>query len=169
MSLIEWSGVLGNFGQVVGAIAVVVTLVYLSAQVKQNTDAIQSTNATTVQINFQNLARDLSTDRDLSNIVIRALKDNEDLTPAEKLAAYAWFFGLLKAGELAYTLFLRGGLDADYWHGSLAFYRAYWTTPGFRKYWANRRQAFTPDFRAAVDAWIEDPSEAITRSDKLFD
>jgi hypothetical protein len=169
MALVEWSGVLSNFAQVVGAIAVVVTLVYLSAQVKQNTEAIESTNATTVQINFQNLARDLSTDRELSGIIVRAIKGNEELTDAEKLAAYAWFFGLLKAGELAYTLFLRGGLNADYWHGSLAFYRAYWTTPGFREYWAHRRQAFTPNFRAAVDAWIADPSEAVTRSDRLFD
>ena len=69
MSLVEWSGVLSNFAQVVGAIGVVVTLVYLSVQVKQNTEAIQCTNATTVQINFQNLARDLSTDRELSDII----------------------------------------------------------------------------------------------------
>jgi hypothetical protein len=105
MSLVEWSGVLSNFAQVVGAIGVVVTLVYLSVQVKQNTEAIQCTNATTVQINFQNLARDLSTDRELADVIIRAIKGNEDLTHAEKLAAYGWFFGLLKAGER--------GLDAD--------------------------------------------------------
>ena len=169
MSLVEWSGVLSNFAQVVGAIAVVATLVYLSAQVKQNTEAIQCTNATTVQINFQNLARDLSTDRGLSEVIVRAIKGKEDLTHAEKLASYAWFFGMLKAGELAYTLFLRGGLDADYWHGSLAFYRAYWTTPGFSKYWVDRRQAFTPDFREAVDAWMVDTSQKVTRTDKLFD
>jgi hypothetical protein len=169
MSLVEWSGVLSNFAQVVGAIAVVATLVYLSAQVKQNTEAIQCANATTVQINFQNLARDLSTDRELSDVIVRAIKGEEDLAQAEKLAAYAWFFGMLKAGELAHTLFLRGGLESDYWHGSLAFYRAYWTTPGFRKYWVDRRQAFTPVFRAAVDAWMADSSETVTRTDKLFD
>ena len=80
MSLLEWSGVVGNFAQVIGAIGVVVTLVYLSIQVKQNTEAIQCTNATTVQINFQNLARDLSTDRELSDVIVRAIKDKEDLT-----------------------------------------------------------------------------------------
>ena len=74
MSLVEWSGVLSNFAQVVGAIGVVATLVYLSMQIKQNTEAIRCTNATTVQINFQNLARDLSTDRELSDVVIRAIK-----------------------------------------------------------------------------------------------
>ena len=99
---------------------------------------------------------------------MRAIKGKEVFTQAEKLAAYAWFFGMLKAGELAHTLFLRGGLEADYWHGSLAFYRAYWTTPGFSKYWVDRRQAFTPVFRTAVDAWMADLSETVTRTDKLF-
>ena len=56
-------------------------------------EAIRCTNATTVQINFQNLARDLSTDRELSDIIVRAIKGKEDLTHPEKLAAYAWFFG----------------------------------------------------------------------------
>ena len=89
MSLVEWSGVLSNFAQVVGAIGVVMTLVYLSVQVKQNTDAIQCTNATTVQINFQNLARDLSTDRELSDIIVRAIKGNEDLTSCRE-AGSVW-------------------------------------------------------------------------------
>lgn len=103
---------------------------------------------------------------------IEALTQTE-FNDAHLLLAIAYaclgFFGMLKAGELAYTLFLRGGLDADYWHGSLSFYRAYWTTPGFSKYWVDRREAFTPDFRAAVDAWIADSSETVTRTDKLFD
>ena len=118
---------------------------------------------------FSESCPSLSTDRELSDIIVRAIKGKEDLTHAEKLAAYAWFFGMLKAGELAYTLFLRGGLDADYWHGSLAFYRAYWTTPGFSKYWVDRRQAFTPVFREAVDAWMADTSQKVIRTDKLFD
>jgi predicted regulator of amino acid metabolism with ACT domain len=88
MSLVEWSAIVSNFAQVVGATAVVATLVYLSAQVKQNTEAIQCTNATTVQINFQNLARDLSTDRELSDVIVRAIKGEQDLTQAEKPTSF---------------------------------------------------------------------------------
>ena len=39
MTLIEISEVLGNFGEFVGAIAVVVTLLYLTTQIRQNTKA----------------------------------------------------------------------------------------------------------------------------------
>ena len=39
MTLLELSEIFGNFGEFVGAIAVVVTLVYLTLQIKQNTNA----------------------------------------------------------------------------------------------------------------------------------
>ena len=42
MSLLELSQVLGNFGEFVGAIAVVVTLVYLSLQVRHGKEAMQA-------------------------------------------------------------------------------------------------------------------------------
>ena len=37
MDLMDTAQLLGNFGEFVGAIAVVVTLVYLSVQIRQNT------------------------------------------------------------------------------------------------------------------------------------
>ena len=37
MTLMDMAQLLGNFGEFVGAIAVVVTLVYLSVQIRQNT------------------------------------------------------------------------------------------------------------------------------------
>jgi len=41
MDLISISQLLGNFGEFVGAIAVVITLIYLTAQIRQNTNALE--------------------------------------------------------------------------------------------------------------------------------
>ena len=56
MSNLEFSELLGNYGEFVGAIAIVVTLVYLAIQLRQNTasvraNAYQSWVATNVDIN----------------------------------------------------------------------------------------------------------------------
>ena len=48
---------LGALGEVLGAIAVVVSLVYLSRQVRQNTQAVRTANAANVQANVPQLAR----------------------------------------------------------------------------------------------------------------
>ena len=53
------------------------------------------------------------------------MKDEGELSPSEKLAAYAWFFNMLKIGELAYQAFMNGELDATYWKAQLALYSAY--------------------------------------------
>lgn len=45
MDLISTSQLLGNLGEFVGAIAVVVTLIYLATQIRQNTNALRMTAA----------------------------------------------------------------------------------------------------------------------------
>jgi hypothetical protein len=164
MSLEDWAAV----AEIVGAIAVVATLIYLAIQVKQNTGAIQSSNAMVLHNNISELARDVSSDRDLGDVIVRALEGTNELSPADKLASYAWFFVFLKTGELAHMRYRSGELDKQYWDVSLVFFRAYWQTPGFRAYWADRKAAFTPDFRSAVEEWINETSDAITPADKAF-
>jgi hypothetical protein len=42
MTFLEWTSVLGNIGEFVGAIAVVVTLIYLAAQVRLGKEATEA-------------------------------------------------------------------------------------------------------------------------------
>ena len=54
-------------------------------------------------------------DRELGNIILRAVSDEEELPPAEKLAAWAWFYQMIKTGELAYRSYVLGELEQEYW------------------------------------------------------
>ena len=91
-----------------------------------------------------------------------------ELSPAEKLSAYAWLFDLLKRGELAYSQYLSQDLDEPVWDPSLQSFMAYWTTPGMREYWQDRRHAFTPEFREAMDGWLDSEKGRLTRSDAMY-
>lgn len=163
----DW-GAVGAVGELIGAFAVVLSLVYLSRQVHQNTRALRTGNAATVLVNFQDIARPFITDREAGAITLRAMQEDDTLTPSEKLSAYAWFFVLLKSGELAYAQYRNGELDEAFWEASLEFFLAYWTTPGMRTYWADRRGAFVPEFRAAVDKWLIDSETSLTLPDELY-
>ncbi len=164
MSLEAWAAI----AEIIGAIAVVITLAYLAVQIRQNSSAIQSSNATTVHINTQNLAQAPMMDRELGDIILRAVSGEEELSPPEKLAAYAWFYQFLKTGELAHQSYLHGELDQEYWEATMSFYRSYYQTPGFRTYWTERKSAFTPDFRATVEKWMSESSTPVTRADVLY-
>jgi hypothetical protein len=107
MNLEQW----GAIAEIIGAIAVVATLAYLAVQIKQSSNATRSSNATTVLINTQNLAQAPMMDRELAEIILRAIAGEEEMSPPDKLAAYAWFYQLLKTGELAHQSYLHGELD----------------------------------------------------------
>ncbi len=163
----DWTAV-GAGAELVGALAVVLSLVYLSRQVQQNTRALRTGNAATVQVNLQQLAHPFITDREAGAIMLRALESDPSLSPPERLSAYGWFFGMLKTGELAYYQYLNGELDPRLWEGTLEFFLAYWTTPGMRAYWEDRQGAFIPEFRAAMEGWLADPKTSLTPSDELY-
>lgn len=148
-----WSA-FGAIGELLGALAVVISLVYLSRQVRQNTDAVRTGNAATVQGNLQQLARVFYTDRPLGALVLTTMSGELPENPEDRLAVWAYFFDMLKTAELAHRHYLRGELDAELWEASLAFYRAYFETPGFRAYWRERQAAFVPHFREAMTSWL---------------
>lgn len=159
---------LGAIAELIGAIAVVITLVYLAVQVKQSNSAAKSSNATAVLMNSQKISQALMMDRGLRDIILRAIAGKEELSSSDKMAAYAWFHNVLKTGELAHMSVLHGELDQEYWEGWLSFYRSYYQTPGMQAYWTERKRAFTPAFRDAVEKWMGDSTAPVTRADKLF-
>ena len=61
---------LANLGQIIGAVAVVVSLIYVALQIRQNTNAIRSAAAQTVHEHFASWYRLVAADPDLSQIVV---------------------------------------------------------------------------------------------------
>src|SRR5215470_13961203 len=66
MTLQDWS----NFAQVIGAIAVVVSLFYVGFQIKRNTSAVRSATAQAVHDNYADWYMNMMGDAELSQIAI---------------------------------------------------------------------------------------------------
>ena len=107
MSTLEFSQLLGNYGEFVGAIAIVVTLIYLAMQLRQNTRAIQSSERAyrsnlEVATNgrFFDFRRDIYSNPELRSIWIRGLFDPDLLTHNEWYSFTQFFVQfLLSIGE----------------------------------------------------------------------
>ena len=148
---------LGGLAEILGAIGVIISLLYLSRQVSQNTDALRSGDATTVQGNFQQLARLFYTDREMGAVLLKAMAGDELEDPADRQAVFAYYFDMLKTAEISHLQYLKGELDAELWEASARLYRAYFSTAGYRSYWEERQAAFTPIFRRTMSEWLEEP------------
>jgi hypothetical protein len=63
-------GDLANFAQIIGALAVVVSLFYLAHQIRQNTNAIRSAAAQSVHEHFASWYRVFANDAELSQLCV---------------------------------------------------------------------------------------------------
>jgi hypothetical protein len=66
---------LANLGQVIGALAVVVSLFYVGHQIRQNTNAVRSATAQSVHEHFASWYHLLASNESLSQVVVDGLKD----------------------------------------------------------------------------------------------
>ena len=71
---------LANIGQVIGAIAVVISLIYVALQIRQNTNAVRSATAQSVHEHFANWYHLIAADAELARIAANGLRDYQSLS-----------------------------------------------------------------------------------------
>lgn len=85
---------LGNYGEFFGAIAVLGTLLYLAAQIRQNKFAIERDSTRAIIMDWQSNFSALAADQELSQVVRRAVNDWDALDRNEQMRAHVFFSNL---------------------------------------------------------------------------
>jgi hypothetical protein len=144
---------LGNLGDFIGGIAVVITLIYLVMQVRQNTNATRLATLQGIMGMAQQLNAGIS--RDHIPRVLAKLRRGEPLDD-EEIVAYR--FHLQGALTNQWQVFYqhRHGLVED---EILAAYERrnslFWSQRFFRWAWPEMRVGYPPDFQSYMDRLIE--------------
>jgi hypothetical protein len=119
MDLLAITGLLGNIGEFVGAIAVVGTLGYLAVQIRQNTEQIGANAASLEASTYQSLMahiidlnRVLAADSELSEIVVR-IRAGEVPDGADMTRFVQHQMSLLRYGDMAFHQYEKGLLSAE--------------------------------------------------------
>jgi len=132
---------LGNYGEFVGAIAVVVTLAYLALQVRHskeateantkslNLQAYQSWQAANLQINmgFSNPAQ--------SEICARGIGDSSNLTFETWNSFGLMYLAIFQMAQSADYLYRAGMLDQELWDAEMNRAAGILSLPGVRQWW----------------------------------
>ena len=99
---------LANLGQIIGALAVVISLFYVASQIRQNTNAVRSATAQTVHEHFAKWYHLVAADDELSQIVAKGLRDYESLSEKERVRFIATFMAFLSYSQNAFSEVARG-------------------------------------------------------------
>ena len=145
----NWDAI-GAIGEIVGALAVVVSLVYLAIQIKaQNNES----KAATVQHALDGYASAISRlqDPDLAEIWIAGIEDFDSLSDAQRLRFTMYLTAALRMVENAYYQWQNQRLDDETWRALSAIVKDVKSTYAFSEIFEERRHQFRIEFAEYVD------------------
>ena len=164
----DWDAI-GALGELIGAVAVVATLVYLSSQLRQNTKALRSSTWQAIQSSEHEYDMHLNRDTELLDIVIRGNKGREFLkSDIERLRFEISQKQLLDQFHNLHYQYELGMIDEDWWQSWMLQFREAFMWPGFREVAEARRLLLRPSFQTIVDDLLKEQRADSPTSWSLF-
>ena len=145
----------------VGTLVVVISLIYVGVQIKQNTKVARSSTRQAVTQLMIDSNKELMTDPGLTEIFIKDMK-GEKLGEVDRLRilSRAWF--ALRNWENIHYQYRTGMLTKDEWRGFRLNLVAILEWHSVRKVWKNEKQFFSEAFQKEVDDILNKNSDAKT-------
>lgn len=148
-------GAIGAIGEVLGAIAVFVTLLYLSVQIRQNTRAVQATGMDSLVSSVNDIRRSLFESPELSELYIKGSNEPALLDQNERLRYRLVVHNMLMAEANLYAQSRLAGLADEQWKTQKPLIGRIVCSEGGRQFWQQTRGEFPNAFRAEVDQIID--------------
>jgi hypothetical protein len=149
----NWEAI-GAIGEVVGAFAVIATLLYLAVQIRQNTKAIRSTTLTAIT---EHKHFELRWSSDIAPAWRKALTDPSSLTPDESWQVAEWMASSFVARQNEFFQHQQGLIDDDTWEASEKIIKLALSGDWARNWWNEfGPNAFTENFVRLVEEILSD-------------
>jgi hypothetical protein len=147
LKLAEWASV----AEIIGAAAVIVSLVYVGYQVNDNTSAIRSAAANDASVAMQSWYLEMGSNRAASDLWFNALTSPEPLSTHDEFQFMMMMHAALLGMQNSYLLSKEGTIDAEFREGLTTAIVAVKDLPGMERYLRQRRNYFHTGFTAYVD------------------
>ncbi|MCR9094615.1 MAG: hypothetical protein NXI30_10400 [bacterium] len=149
----NWEAI-GAIGEIIGALGVIITLLYLASQLRQNTRALGVTSIdSTTQVGNE-IRSLMASDPVVTELYYRGLRDPDSLDEIERERLRLILTNALWALWNAWAQSQLGGRES--WTAQKHILTRMLGLPGGRAFWETSRGEFDPGFAAEVDRLIGD-------------
>jgi len=131
--------------EIVGAIAVVISLIFVGLSVRQNTDAVQVANHQAL-VAMDSEKNTWLRDPEFAAVYETARNDFSELTGIERRQYLTFVADTLNAWEFAFITHNNGAIADNIYDGWDGFYKSEFQTEGFQYFWARQGKGFSPAF-----------------------
>ena len=142
---------LGNLGEFVGAIGVVISLVYLGRQLVQNTQSVRAASFNSMVQNSIRLSEHAFRDSEFAAFLARAQDDPTSLSAEESVRWDSYMNAVWRHfGNLQYAHRV-GTLDNQMWNAYKATLKDHLRTPSWAQWFLDHRELFSHALGQQVD------------------
>ena len=150
---------LGSVGELMAAIATLVTLFYLAAQIRHNTQAVKASSHHAVTDSFNHLNAIIATDPSAARIFRIGLSDLRSLDEDSQFSFGYLMLAYMRIFETLYYQRDMGTIEEQLFEAEQSSLRWAFSHPGACEWWQSNVISFSPEFRAHVDALIASLSQ----------
>ena len=148
--IINWDAI-GAVGEVLGAAAVLVTLVYLARQISQNTQEIRSSNYHGITNSFNSLNIMIATNSELARIFKEGNASFSELSEEGQTQYSFLMHSAFRVMDVLHYQSHHGTGDTTLWEAEKPTIDALLTPQGAQDWWRTRPFNFSADFVSYID------------------
>jgi hypothetical protein len=149
----NWDAI-GAAGEVLGAVAVLITLFYLARQIRQNTEEIRSANYHGVTDSFNELNLTVAGNPDLARVFRLGNEAYDELSEDEKEQYAFVMHAAFRIMDVIKFQSQKGTGDMTLWDFERSTIDTLLAGPGARKWWRERPYNFSEDFVSYVEKTV---------------
>ena len=146
----NWDAI-GAVGEIVGAAAVIATLIYLGRQIQDSARAARSAAVTDATNAIQTLYMELGSNPQSSELFLEGLTSYDSMADKKQFQWLMMMHSFFIAFQRSYFLSQEGTLDVGLRDSISTGIIAVSHMPGLKRYWEQRRTFFQPEFIS----WVE--------------
>ncbi len=150
---------LASIAEIIGAFAVVISLIYVGVQVNDSAGAVRSASANDANVALQNWYLQIGSDQQTSELFYEALTSEEALSNQEEFQFLMMLHGAFLAFQNSYLLAEEGTIDAELREAITAAILGVKELPGMRRYWRQRKSYLHSGFADYVDQLLEQETD----------
>ena len=142
-------------GELISALIVVISIIYLAVQVRQNTKAIRLSNYQSVSASWTPTLDLIAGSEQVADIYKRGLHTFDTLSEIEQVRFRALAAHMLRIINEPYEQMLEGAMRKGVWDGFRRTIIDLMHTSGMQVVWSYRKHWYSKDFQNFIDDIIE--------------
>ena len=152
---VNWDAI-GAVGEIVGAGAVVVSLVYLAMQIRTQNNETRFGAMHDISVGYRDTLATVA-DGEMATIIDKAIDSYDSLSRVEVLRLIAGVGRIFRVWEEAYLLYESGRLNDRTWEPMVRQFNGYLDVEPFRRVWELRKRYYDESFAKYVDSLSREP------------